>query len=56
MPLADVPIGIYITAADSFIQILGNRVHDIVTTAKGCNANALGIAVYGRARPPPSIT
>ncbi len=48
---ADVPIGIYITAADSFIQILGNRVHDIVTTAKGCNANALGIAVYGSSAP-----
>ena len=51
---ADVPIGIYITGADSFIQILGNRIHDIVTTAKGCDANALGLAVYG-SRAPESI-
>jgi len=48
---ADVPIGIYITAADSYIQILGNRIHDIVTTARGCNANALGLAVYGSSAP-----
>jgi hypothetical protein len=52
--VADVPIGIYITGADSFIQILGNQIHDIVTTAKGCNANALGLAVYG-SRAPESI-
>ena len=49
--VADVPIGIYITAADSFIQILGNQIHDIVTTAKGCNANALGLAAYGSSAP-----
>jgi hypothetical protein len=49
--IADVPIGIYITGADSYIQILGNRIHDIVTTAKGCNANALGLAVYGSSAP-----
>jgi len=49
--IADVPIGIYITGADSYIQILGNRIHDIVTTAKGCNANALGMAVYGSSAP-----
>ncbi len=48
---ADVPIGIYVTGADSYIQLLGNRVHDIVTTAKGCNANALGIAIYGSSAP-----
>ena len=46
-----VPIGIYITGADSYIQILGNRIHDIVTTAKTCNANALGMAVYGSSAP-----
>jgi len=49
--VADVPIGIYITGADSYIQILGNRIHDIVTTAKGCNANALGLAAYGSSAP-----
>ena len=48
---ATVPIGIFITGADSYISILGNRVHDIVTTARGCNANALGIAVYGSSAP-----
>lgn len=48
---ADVPIGIYVTGADSNIQLLGNQVHDIVTTARGCNANALGIAVYGSSAP-----
>ena len=52
--IADVPIGIFITGADNFIQILGNRVHDIVTTAKGCQANALGVAAYG-SRAPASI-
>jgi hypothetical protein len=46
-----VPIGIYITGADSYVQVLGNRIHDIVTTAKTCNANALGMAVYGNAAP-----
>jgi hypothetical protein len=48
---AAVPIGIYITGADSYIQVLGNRIHDIITTAKGCNANALGMAVYGSSAP-----
>jgi hypothetical protein len=52
--VSQVPIGIYITGADSYLQILGNRIHDIVTTAKGCNANALGMAVYG-SRAPASI-
>src|SRR5450755_7041 len=48
---ASVPVGIYITGADSNIQVLGNHIHDIVTTAKGCNANALGMAVYGNPAP-----
>ncbi len=48
---ASVPIGIYITGAGSNIQILGNRIHDISTTAKSCNANALGMAVYGNSAP-----
>jgi hypothetical protein len=42
-----VPIGIYITGADSYIQILDNHIENIVTSASGCNANALGLAVYG---------
>jgi hypothetical protein len=49
-----VPIGIFVTGADSYIQILGNSIHDIVTTAKGCGANALALAVYG-SRAPDSI-
>ncbi len=48
---ANVPIGIFVTGADSNIQILGNRVHDIVTTANTCAANALGIAAYGSSAP-----
>ncbi len=48
---AAVPIGIYVTGAGSNIQLLGNRIHDIATTAKGCAANALGIAVYGSSAP-----
>jgi hypothetical protein len=48
---ASVPIGIYITGADSYIQVVGNSIHDIVTTARGCNANALGMAVYGSSAP-----
>jgi hypothetical protein len=44
---ANVPVGIWITGADSYIQILGNHIHDIKTTAKGCDANALGLAAYG---------
>jgi len=48
---AGTPIGIYITGAGSNIQVLGNRIHDIITTAKTCNANALGMAVYGNSAP-----
>lgn len=44
---ANVPIGVYITGADSYVQILNNHIHDIKTSASGCNANALGMAVYG---------
>ncbi len=51
---ANVPLGIYITGAGSSIQILGNRIHDIITTAKSANANALGMAVYA-SRAPASI-
>ncbi len=46
-----VPIGIYITGAGSYLQVLNNRIHDIVTSASGCTANALGLAVYGTQAP-----
>ena len=46
-----VPVGIYITGAGSNLQLLNNRVHDIVTSATGCGANALGVAIYGSQAP-----
>ena len=46
-----VPVGIYITGAGSNLQLLNNHIHDIVTSAKGCNANALGVAIYGTQAP-----
>ena len=46
-----VPVGIYVTGAGSYLQLLNNHVHDITVTASGCNANALGIAIYGTAAP-----
>ncbi len=46
-----VPVGIYIYGAGSNLQILNNHIHDIQTSAKGCNANALGLAVYGTQAP-----
>jgi hypothetical protein len=46
-----VPVGIYLSGAGSNIQLLNNHIHDIVTSATGCNANALGIAVYGTKAP-----
>jgi len=46
-----VPIGIYVTGAGSNLQLLSNHVHDIQTTAGGCNANAFGIAFYGNQAP-----
>ena len=46
-----VPVGIYVTGAGSYIQILNNHVQDIITTATGCNANALGVAFYGTQAP-----
>ncbi len=48
---ADVPIGIYIFGADSNIRILNNHIHNIATTAKGCAANAFGLAAYGTEAP-----
>ena len=48
---ANVPIGIYIFGAGSNLQIINNHIHNIATTAKGCNANALGLTVYGTQAP-----
>jgi hypothetical protein len=48
---ADVPLGIYIFGAGSNLQILNNHIHNISTTAKGCNANAFGMTVYGTEAP-----
>ncbi|MBI3476762.1 MAG: right-handed parallel beta-helix repeat-containing protein [Acidobacteria bacterium] len=48
---SNVPVGIYITGAGSHLQLLNNHVHDIVTTATGCGANALGVAIYGSEAP-----
>jgi hypothetical protein len=42
-----VPVGIWITGGGSNLQILNNHIHDIKNSAKGCDANALGLAVYG---------
>ena len=44
---ANIPVGIWITGAGSYIQILNNHIHDIKNSARGDAANALGLAVYG---------
>jgi hypothetical protein len=46
-----VPVGINIYGAGSNLQILNNHIHHIKTTARSCNANALGMAVYGTQAP-----
>src|SRR5437879_5627028 len=46
-----VPVGIWVTGAGSNLQLLNNHIRDIVTTASGCNANALGVAFYGTQAP-----
>jgi hypothetical protein len=46
-----VPVGIYLTGAGSNLRLLNNHIHDIVTSASGCDANALGVAVYGTRAP-----
>ena len=52
---SQVPVGIYVSGADNFIQLLSNHVHNITTTApanaNNCASNALGIAVYGSEAP-----
>jgi hypothetical protein len=45
------PIGILVEGAGSNIQLLDNRIHDIKTTGKTDDFDALGIAVYGTAAP-----
>lgn len=47
----DVPVGVFVTGAGSYIQLLNNHIHGIQTTASGCNANALGVAFYGNQAP-----
>jgi hypothetical protein len=46
-----VPVGVFVTGAGSHLQLLNNHIHDIVTTASGCGANALGVAFYGNQAP-----
>lgn len=41
------PIGIYVSGYGSCIEILNNKVHNIVTTVTSDDGDALGIAVYG---------
>jgi hypothetical protein len=47
----DVPIGIYVTGAGGYLQFFNNHIHHIQTTAKGCNADAFGVAFYGDQAP-----
>jgi hypothetical protein len=48
----DEPAGILVMGSGSNIQILNNKVHDIVTTAEADNGNAHGIGIYGTATTP----
>ena len=45
----DEPAGIVVTGSGSDVQILNNKVHDIVTTAEANNGNAHGVGIYGSA-------
>ncbi|HTR27227.1 MAG TPA: choice-of-anchor Q domain-containing protein [Terriglobales bacterium] len=47
----EVPIGIYVTGAGSNLQFFNNHIHDIQTLAKGCAADAFGVAFYGNQAP-----
>lgn len=46
-----VPVGIYLSGGGTGVQIMGNHIHDIITTAptnpQKCSSNALGLAAYG---------
>lgn len=46
------PAGILVRGSGSNVQILNNKVHDIVTTAEANNGNAHGIGIYGTAATP----
>lgn len=48
-----VPMGIFVTGAGEHIQLLDNHISRIETRHRGCDGNALGIAVYGRRAPEP---
>lgn len=50
----NVPVGIYFTGAGNYLQLLNNHIHDIIVTASGCTANALGVAFY-RTQAPASL-
>ena len=47
----DVPIGIYVTGAGGNLEFFNNHIHHIQTTAKGCGADAFGVAFYGDQAP-----
>lgn len=47
-----VPLGIYVFGSGNHIEILGNHVHDIVTTVTTSAGDAFGMAVYGNATTP----
>jgi hypothetical protein len=53
--LSQVPIGIYLLGAGSNVQVIGNTIHDIATTAhttpKQCGSDAFGMTVYGTKAP-----
>ncbi len=51
----DVPIGVYVTGAGTGVRIESNHIHDIRTSANGCEANAFGLKVDGT-RAPESIS
>lgn len=47
----NVPIGIYVTGSGSNLKLLNNHIHHIQTTARGCAADAFGVAFYGTQAP-----
>ena len=47
----NVPAGIFVQGAGSFIDLLINRIHDIRNTASSVSANGFGLAVYGSKAP-----
>jgi hypothetical protein len=50
---ANVPIGIYVEGAGSYIELLDNHIHNITTTVTTSAGDALGIAIYGTQAPTP---